>query len=102
MLFLTYWEINENMSEGDRIKFLQKLMSSGLFPPKDVNILRMDTTPDGWGITLFEAQNAADVIKSIDVCRMAEGGFFKSTKTAPVIPVEEAMPISESFVKALG
>jgi hypothetical protein len=102
MLFLTYWELNENMSEGERFKFVQKLMSSDLFPPKDVKILRWDTTPDGWGILLTEAQNAADVIRSLDMWRMAEGGFFKSTKTAPALPVEEAIPISESFVKALG
>ena len=102
MLFLTYWELNENMSEGERLEFVQKVMSSGLFPPKDVKVLRWDVTPDGWGILLTEAQSAADVIRSLDTWRCAKGGFFKFTKTATAIPVEESMPIGESLVEALG
>lgn len=102
MLFLTYWELNENMSEGDRMKFAQKITSSGMFPPKGVNIIRWDTTPDGWGILLAEAESAADMIRAIDMWRLAEGGFFKSTRTAPVIPVEEAIPLSEELIKTFG
>lgn len=32
MLFLVYWELNENMSEEERIQITQKLTSSELFP----------------------------------------------------------------------
>ena len=45
MLFLTYWELNEGMSVEERQQVAQKLMSAGLFPPRDVNILRWDATP---------------------------------------------------------
>ena len=102
MLFLSYWEINENMSEGKRLEFAEKLTSSGLFPPKGVKILRWDATPDGWGILLTEAESAADVVRSLDVWRFAEGGFFKSTKTAPIIPIEEGIPLGQEIMKALG
>lgn len=102
MLFVTYWELNENMSEGERLVFIEKLESAGLFPPKDVEILRWDVTPDGWGIIVMEAQNAADVVRSMDMWRMAVGGFFKSTRTAPAIPVDESIPLSEGIAKALG
>ena len=102
MLFLTYWELNENMPEGQRLEFAQKLTSSELFPPKGVNIIRWDVTPDGWGILLTEAESAADVIRSLDIWRMAEGGFFKSTKTAPAMPIEESMALAEELKKALG
>jgi len=102
MLFVTYWELNENMSEGERLVFIEKLESAGLFPPKDVEILRWDVTPDGWGILVVEAQTAADMVRSLDMWRMAEGGFFKSTRTAPAIPVDESIPLSEGLAKALG
>ncbi|MDH3318109.1 MAG: DUF3303 domain-containing protein [Betaproteobacteria bacterium] len=102
MLFLTYWELNENMPEGDRHKFVQKIMSSGLFPPKGVEVIRWDITPDGWGIVICEQQSATDVVKSLDMWRMAEGGFFKSTKTAPIISIQESMAMSEGLVKALA
>ena len=55
MLFLTYWELNEGMSVEERQQVAQKLTSSGLFPPKGVNIIRWDGTPDGWGILVAEA-----------------------------------------------
>ena len=48
MLFLTYWELNENMPVAERMGIAQKLTSSGLFPPKGVKILRWDETPDAY------------------------------------------------------
>ena len=61
MLFLTYWELNEGMSEQTRTQIVQKLMSTGLYPPKGYKILRFDVTPDAWGIVVAEADSAADV-----------------------------------------
>ena len=37
MLFLTYWELNEDTPAGQQMQAAQTLMSSGLFPPKGVN-----------------------------------------------------------------
>ena len=102
MLFLTYWELNENMSEGERLQVAEKLTSSGLFPPKGVNIIRWDTTPDAWGILLAEAESAADIARAIDMWRAAGAGFFKMTKTSSAIPVEEAISVSTELLKALG
>jgi hypothetical protein len=45
MLFITYWELNEGMSLPEILQAGQKLMSSGLFPPPGVNIIRWDGTP---------------------------------------------------------
>ena len=77
MLFLTYWEVNENMPVAERMSIAQKLTSSGFFPPKGVKILRWDETPDAWGILLMEADNAMDVALALDSWRMAGAGFFK-------------------------
>lgn len=102
MLFLTYWELNENMPVAERMGIAQKLTSSGLFPPKGVKILRWDETPDGWGILLMEADKPMDVALALDYWRMAGAGFFKQTKTAPATPVVEGMPHWAEALKAIG
>jgi len=102
MLFLTYWELNENMSEQARTQIVQKLMSTGLYPPKGFKILRFDVTPDAWGIVVAEADSAADVMLANNLWRMAGAGFFKCTKTAPAMPIEEAMQAAGPVLKALS
>jgi hypothetical protein len=102
MLFLTYWELNENMPVPERMGIAQKLTSPGLFPPKGVKILHWDQTPDAWGILLMEADNAMDVALALDCWRMAGAGFFKLTKTAPAVPIAEAMPEWERALKAVS
>lgn len=102
MLFLTYWELNEDMSVEDRQQVAGKLTSSGLFPPKEVNIIRWDATPDGWGILIAEAESAADIAQAIGMWRAAGAGFFKSTRTAPAEPVQEALSRTGELLKVLG
>ena len=102
MLFLTYWELNENMSDQDRLQVAQKLTSSGLFPPEGVNIIRWDATPDAWGTLLFEADNAEDAFRVVDLWRAAGTGFFKTTKTSPAIPVQDVIPLSAEIQQRLG
>jgi hypothetical protein len=102
MLFLTYWELSEDVPEHERGQVGQKLTSKGLFPPKGVRIICWDETPDGWGILLLEADNAADVFRALDLWRAAGAGFFKMTKTAPALPVQELMPLGAEITKALA
>jgi hypothetical protein len=102
MLFLTYWELNENMSDAERAQVAQKLTSSGLFPPPGVNIIRWDATPDGWGILLAEAESVADINRGIGMWRVAGAGFFKSTRTAPAQPVTEALAQTGELLQALA
>lgn len=102
MLFLTYWELNEDMSVEERQHVAQKLTTSGLFPPKGVNIIRWDATPDGWGILIAEAESVANISDAVNMWRAAGAGFFKSTRTAPAEPVQEALPRNGELLKALG
>ena len=102
MLFLTYWELNENMSNAERLQVAEKLTSSGLFPPEGVNIIRWDGTPDAWGIVLLEADTAADAFRTIDLWRAAGAGFFKLTKTAPAMPIQDLIPIEAEILNALS
>lgn len=101
MLFVTYWELNENMSNQQRLQIAQKLTSSGLFPPAGVNIIRWDGTPDGWGILVAEAESAADMGRALDTWRMAGAGFFKSTRTAPAMPIQEPMSNAAETLQAV-
>ena len=100
MLFLSYWELNENISIQERLKFSQKLTSEGAFPPEGVNIIRWDVTSSNWGITVFEAEKAIDVSKTIDMWR-TKAGFFKTVKTEPALPVQEVMPQLGELIQSL-
>ncbi|MBI1880228.1 MAG: DUF3303 family protein [Chloroflexi bacterium] len=102
MLFLTYWELNENMSVEERQQIAGKLTASGLFPPKGVNIIRWDSTPDGWGIIVAEAETAADIFDAVNLWRTAGAGFFKFTKTSPAEPVQEVLPRVDGLLKSLA
>jgi uncharacterized protein YfaA (DUF2138 family) len=102
MLFLTYWELNEEMPVEEQLKISQKLMSLGLVPFEGFNIIRWDMTPDGWGILLAEAESAADVDKAIYMWRAAGAGFFKTTKTAPAQPVQEVIAQHTELLKTLS
>jgi hypothetical protein len=102
MLFLTYWELNENMSDAQRLQIAEKLNASGLFPPKGVTIIRWDGTPDLWGILLMEAETAEDAFRATTLWRSAGAGFFKVTKTAPALPIQEGIPIVSDILNALG
>ncbi len=102
MLFVTYWEVNENMPVKERIQIAQELTSSGLFPPKGVNVIRWDGTPDLWGVIIAEAETAADMVRAVGMWRAAGAGFFKFTKTAPAMPIQELVPIEGELVQTLA
>jgi len=102
MLFLTYWKLNEATPVTHQLQAAQKLMSSGLFPPKNVNILRWDSTPDGWGILLAESESVADINQALVMWRAACPGFFETTQTAPAMPVQEGIASSAEILKTLA
>jgi hypothetical protein len=102
MQFITYWELNENMPEAERQAIAGKLMESGMFPPEGVEIIRWDSTPDLWGVVIFEAVSVEKVVEAIGQWRVAGAGFFKSTKTAPVMPVQEIIPIIGGMMEKLN
>jgi hypothetical protein len=102
MLFVTYWELNENVALQDTLQAANTLTSSGLFPPANVQILRWDVTADNWGILLVESDSAQAVADALSLWRAAVPGFFKSTKTAPAVPVQEAVPATGKLLQMLA
>lgn len=103
MLFLTHWKLNEGLSQQRTNDIAIRLTENGLFPPEDVEILRWDGTPDGWGIVLWEAERFESINNAINVWRAAAGetAFFESTKTAPAAPIEEIVPQQAEFLQRL-
>ena len=102
MQFITYWELNENMPDAERLRIAQKVQTSGLFPPANVKIIRWDSTPDLWGTIIFEADSVADVHRAVNVWRAVGAGFFKVSKTSPIMPVEELIPLAAQMQSELG
>lgn len=93
MLFLTYWKLNEGLSARETNRIATRLSEEGMFPPEDVELIRWDGTPDGWGIVLWEADNYTALNNGLNMWRAAAGetAFFEETKTAPAAPVEETV-----------
>ncbi|MSP14744.1 MAG: hypothetical protein EXR62_17520 [Chloroflexi bacterium] len=90
------------MSSVEILQITQKLTSSGLFPPKNVNILRWDITADNWGVLIAEAATASDMANILNMWRGAGAGFFKSTKTSPAQTADEAIANTVELLRVLG
>ncbi|UCH25708.1 MAG: DUF3303 family protein [Trueperaceae bacterium] len=88
MRFITYWELSEDMTLEERSEIAQKLTTSHFFPLQGVEIVRWDATPDGWGVLVAEADDAAAIANALNAWRAAGRGFFRLTKTAPAMPVQ--------------
>lgn len=101
MLFLTYWELNEDMPIQERHQIAARLTEEGHFPPDDVELLRWDATPDGWGIVVAEAESAAAMQRALNVWRASGEGFFETTRTAPALTVQEAVATNRELLEAL-
>lgn len=101
MQFMTYWKLNEAMSVRERQEVASSLVESGQFPPENVDILRWDATPDGWGVLITEADSAEDVMRAVNMWRVPAPGFFETTQTAPAQPVEEVLSQTEELLSAL-
>lgn len=94
MLFLTHWKLNEGLSSKETNEIATQLTQEGMFPPEDVEVIRWDGTPDGWGIVVWEADSAQAINNGLNMWRAAAGetAFFEKTTTAPAAPVEETIP----------
>ena len=101
MLFLCYWELNENISVLDHLKIGKMLTESGLFPPEDAELIRFDMTPDYWGITVFKADNAEAAFKIIEMWRIAGTGLFKKIKVSPALTVMDAKALAGELFQSV-
>lgn len=57
MQFMTYFELNEDMPEVDRLAGAARVMEKGLYPPEGVHVINWMSSMDLWGIAIVEAEN---------------------------------------------
>jgi len=95
MLFLSYWELNENITPKDIVKVAAELTEKKVWPPKGTKVLGWYTTTDvpAWGITIEEAESVETILKGIAAWTNAKPGFFKVVKVSPAMTAEEAMRV---------
>jgi hypothetical protein len=95
MLFLSYWELNENLTPKDIVEVAAELMEKKLWPVEGTKMLGWYTTTDVpiWGFTIMEAKNVEQVLKGIAIWTNAKPGFFKVVKTSPGMTAEEAVRV---------
>jgi len=101
MLFLCYWESNENMPVLDHLKIDKMLTESRLFPPEDVELIRFDMTPDYWGVTIFKAASAEAALNMVELWRMAGTGIFEKMNVSPALTVMDAKALAGKLYPAV-
>ncbi|MFX1358488.1 MAG: DUF3303 domain-containing protein [Promethearchaeota archaeon] len=102
MLFITYWELNENFDPAELAEMAQKVLSKNLYPTEGVKQLGWYvSTGDYWGITISEAENEEQLVQDTNVWRMAKPGVFKLIKNSPAMELAKALPILIKLKKKL-
>jgi len=101
MLFLIYWELNEQVTVSQRIAALNKMQAAGLFPPKDAEIIRFDITPGQWGSTVMEADSSGAIMRHLGAWRVACPGIFVTTKVSPAMSVADSVVEMMDVLKKL-
>ena len=96
MLFLSYWELNEAFVPKDVAKLAAELMEKGLWPLEGTKMLGWYITSDipHWGITIYEAETAEQVMKGALVWENAKPGIFKVLKVSSAMTAEDAIPVA--------
>ncbi|PKB71858.1 MAG: hypothetical protein BZY87_03220 [SAR202 cluster bacterium Io17-Chloro-G6] len=102
MQFMSYFELNENISEAERLAGVAKVMEKGLYPPEGVNVISWMSSPDLWGVAIVEADTMEQVVSALAVWRAAVPGFFKLTKTSPAVSIQEIIPIAAAANQAVN
>jgi len=95
MLFLSYWELNENITPKDIAKLTAELMEKNLWPAKGTEILGFYTTTEVpiWGITIEEAESVESILKGAAAWTNARPGFFKVLRVSPAMTAEDAIRV---------
>ncbi len=93
MLFLTYYELNENLDPTLIGELVQKFMSKKLFPTEGVKIITWLLTPENWGIVISEDDSEEAMFKDMNMWRIAMPGIFKTVKSAVGMEVAKVIPL---------
>ena len=102
MLFITYWELNDNFDPSELAEIAQKILSKNLFPTEGVKQIGWYvSTSDYWGITIVEADTEEQLVKNTAVWRIAKPGLFKIVKSTSAMEIAKVLPILMKLKKQL-
>ncbi|MFX1489776.1 MAG: DUF3303 domain-containing protein [Promethearchaeota archaeon] len=102
MLFITYFELNEDFDPAGLADMAQKILTKKLYPTEGVKQIGWYiSTGDFWGISISEAENEEQLVKDTNVWRIAKPGVFKSIKTSPAMELTKTIPILVKLKKQL-
>ena len=93
MLFVTYFELNDNLDPTLIGELAQKFMSKKLFPTEGVKIINWLLTPENWGIVISEDDSEEAMFKDINMWRIALPGMFKTVKQAVAMEAAKLIPL---------
>jgi len=95
MLFVSHWELNENITPKDIVQLAAELMEKNVWPIEGTEVLDFYVTTEVpiWGMTILEAENEEQILKDVAVWSNAKLGFFKVRRVTPVMAAEEAIRI---------
>lgn len=93
MLFVTYWEVNPNFDAKKIAEVAAELTKTGAWPIEGTKVHGWYITPEGWGITIMEAENEKVAFKSANIWRHALPGIFTEYKSSVALTAKEAIAI---------
>ena len=93
MLFLTYYELNDNVDPTLIGELVQKFMSKKLFPTEGVKIINFLLTPENWGIVISEDDSEEAMFRDVNMWRIAMPGIFKTIKAAVAMEAAKVIPL---------
>ncbi len=101
MLFIAYWELNPDIDPVKIAKRVAEIVEKGLWPPKGAKVLGWYFTPEHWGISIMEYENAETAMESFNTWRIALPGIFKYVRISPAMSTRETVSLLLKLEKKL-
>ena len=100
MLFLSYWELNPDFDPSKLGDLAATLLKKKLYPAEGINeIAWYVSATDYWGLSIYEAETAEQMLRNIQMWRIAMPGLFKSIKTTICMDIVKMLPILSKLAK---
>lgn len=102
MIFISYFELNPDFDPSELAEVGQKILSKKLYPVEGTKqIAWYMSTSDYWGISISEADNEEQMVRSTQMWRIAKPGIFKTIKTTPAMETVKLISIALKLAKEL-
>ena len=95
LLFLGYWELDENIGPKKAAELFAEALQKGVWPAKGIKVVSHYVSVDVpvWGVLTYEADNPEQIMKNIAVLRLTKPSFFKKVIVSPAMKAEEAVSV---------